>query len=52
VVFDPATVIDHATYRQPHQYPAGIQHVLVNGRAVIRDGEQTEERPGRILGRA
>jgi N-acyl-D-amino-acid deacylase len=52
VVFDPATVIDRATYREPHQYPAGIRHVLVNGRPVIRDGKQTEERPGRILERA
>lgn len=49
VVFDPAGVADRATYGAPHQYPDGIPHVLVNGRFVIRDGEHTGARPGRVL---
>lgn len=51
VVFNPEGVIDQATYEAPHQYPAGISHVLVNGVAVVRDGAHTEARPGRTLTR-
>jgi len=51
VVFDPATVVDRATFQKPHQYPAGMPHVLVNGQFVIRDGAHTGARPGRVLGR-
>lgn len=51
VVFDPQTVADTATFARPHRYPAGIHHVLVNGRFVIHAGIQTGERPGRVLGR-
>ncbi|HYW09126.1 MAG TPA: amidohydrolase family protein, partial [Longimicrobium sp.] len=47
VAFDPDTVADRATFERPHQYPAGIPHVWVNGVAVIRDGEHTGARPGR-----
>lgn len=49
VIFDPKTVADRATYSDPHQYPAGIVHVLVNGVAVVRGGTQTEARPGQVL---
>ena len=49
VVFDPDTITDTATYAEPHQYPEGIHHVLVNGRFVVQDGVQTEELPGRVL---
>ena len=49
VVFDPATVADTATYAAPHQYPLGIELVLVNGQIVLRDGIRTEARPGRPL---
>ena len=38
VVFDPATVIDHATFEAPMQPSEGIRHVLVNGRLALRDG--------------
>jgi N-acyl-D-amino-acid deacylase len=47
VAFDPDTVIDRATFEQPHRYPAGIPQVWVNGVAVIRDGEHTGATPGR-----
>ncbi|HKU66823.1 MAG TPA: D-aminoacylase [Candidatus Baltobacteraceae bacterium] len=49
VVFDAERVRDTATYEAPYQFPVGIAHVFVNGRAVLRDGEFTEERPGRVL---
>jgi N-acyl-D-amino-acid deacylase len=47
----PDTVADTATYAEPHRYPEGIHHVLVNGRFVVYEGVQTEERPGRVLRR-
>jgi N-acyl-D-amino-acid deacylase len=47
VAFDPATVTDRATFEEPHQFPVGIPHVIVNGAFVIRDGEHTGARPGR-----
>ena len=46
VVFDPDTVQDQATYADPHRYPTGIEHVMINGRFVIRSGALTGERPG------
>jgi N-acyl-D-amino-acid deacylase len=49
VVFDPDMVADLATYENPHRYPAGILHVLVNGVPVVRDGEHTGARPGRVV---
>jgi N-acyl-D-amino-acid deacylase len=48
-VFDAARVIDRATFENPHQYPLGIEHVLVNGVPVLEKGEHTGARPGRIL---
>lgn len=51
VIFNPGTVIDQASFVSPHQYPIGIQHVLVNGRLVIQDGEHTGVIAGRILRR-
>ncbi len=49
VVFDAATVIDRATYDQPHQISAGMHHVFVNGVQVVRDGRHTGAKPGRIV---
>jgi N-acyl-D-amino-acid deacylase len=48
-VFDPATIQDHATFDRPHQYSTGVQHVLVNGTPVIRDGEHTGAKPGQVV---
>ena len=49
VVFDPKTIADRATYEKPHQYAVGVRHVLVNGVAVLKDGEHTGAKPGRAL---
>ncbi|MCG3157470.1 MAG: D-aminoacylase [bacterium] len=49
VVFDPAAIQDHATYAQPQQYATGVVHVFVNGTQVLRDGEHTGARPGRVV---
>ncbi len=49
VVFDPATISDHAIFENPHQYAVGVKHVLVNGVRVIKDGEHTGAKPGRAL---
>jgi N-acyl-D-amino-acid deacylase len=46
-VFDPATVIDRATFEQPFQYPVGITAVIVNGAIALRDGERRGTGRGR-----
>lgn len=49
VVFDPATIQDHATFVDPHQYSTGMIHVFVNGEQVLREGEHTGATPGRFV---
>ncbi|GBC77471.1 D-aminoacylase [bacterium HR08] len=49
VVFDPAKIQDHATYERPHQYATGVLHVFVNGVQVLKDGEHTGAKPGRVV---
>ena len=49
VVFDPERVIDVATYDDPHRYPIGIEHVIVNGEFALEAGETTTGRHGRFL---
>jgi len=49
VVFNPATVTDNATYEKPHQYPSGIEHVIVNGVPVLDPKGLSGARPGRPL---
>jgi N-acyl-D-amino-acid deacylase len=49
VVFDPETVRDRSTFEEPHQLSVGIRHVLVNGTRVVRDGEHTGAKPGRVV---
>jgi N-acyl-D-amino-acid deacylase len=50
-IFDPDTVIDNATFDEPHQLADGVSHMLVNGEPVILDGKHTGARPGRVLRR-
>ena len=45
----PATVKDNATYERPHQYPTGIEYVVVNGVPVLDPKGLTGARPGRPL---
>jgi N-acyl-D-aspartate/D-glutamate deacylase len=51
-VFDPARIIDRATYDDPHQYAVGVSTVLVNGEVVVDGGDHTGALPGRVLRRA
>jgi N-acyl-D-amino-acid deacylase len=53
VVFDPATITDHATYDNPARLATGVEQVLVNGRFALRDGAPTGAPTGRVVrGRA
>ena len=48
-VFDPARVIDAATFEKPATASAGIQHVLVAGTFVVRDGKVQTALPGQAM---
>lgn len=48
-VFDPGAIQDHATFEKPHQYATGMRHVFVNGTRVLKDGEHTGAKPGRVV---
>ena len=49
VVFDPATIQDHATFEQPHQFVTGVRDVIVNGVPVLKAGEHTGAKPGQVV---
>lgn len=49
VIFDPNTIIDKATFTEPHQYPEGIHYVLINGKMAIKNGEFHDVRNGKVL---
>ena len=49
VLFDPATIADHATFDQPMQYATGVRDVFVNGVQVLNAGEPTGATPGRFV---
>ncbi len=49
LVFDPDTIIDRATFEEPHQYSTGMEQVLINGTAVISNGKHTGAKPGRVV---
>jgi len=49
VIFNPDTVVDRATWEDPHKYPEGIEYVVVNGQVAVEGGETTGALPGRIL---
>ena len=52
MLFDEDKVIDKATCKNPHQYPEGIEYVIVNGGVVIQNGEHTGNLGGKILRRS
>lgn len=49
VVFDPATVQDHATFEKPQQFSTGVSEVVVNGQIALANGEPTAARPGQVV---
>ena len=49
VVFDPKTIADTSTYEKPHSYAVGVKDVWVNGGQVLKNGEHTGEKPGRVV---
>ncbi|HXY68495.1 MAG TPA: D-aminoacylase [Gemmatimonadales bacterium] len=49
MIFDPATIIDRATYERPHQLSVGVRWVLVNGVPVVDDGRVTGAKPGMVV---
>jgi N-acyl-D-amino-acid deacylase len=48
-IFNPAVVADAATFEKPHAYATGIPYVLVNGVIVVKNGTQTDARPGQVI---
>lgn len=48
-VFNPEKTADKATYLKPHQYPVGIEYVIVSGKLVIANGKHTRQLPGKAL---
>lgn len=51
-IFNPNTIIDKATFENPHQYSEGIKYVIVNGELVVSEGTHTKEKPGKVLRRS
>jgi len=49
VLFDPAKVQDHATFEKPQQLSTGVRDVFINGTQVLKDGEHTGAKPGRVV---
>jgi len=49
VVFDPATIQDHATFEKPQQFATGVSEVVVNGQLALEGGEATTARPGQVV---
>ena len=48
-IFDPKTILDKATFEDPHQYAVGVISVIVNGEIVIDQGVHNGNKPGRVL---
>lgn len=51
VIFSPEKIIDKATFQNPHQYPEGIEYVIVNGEIVVEKNKHTGKLPGMIIKR-
>ncbi|MFQ6052760.1 MAG: amidohydrolase family protein [Candidatus Bathyarchaeia archaeon] len=50
-IFDPDSILDRATYKDPIRFPAGVEYVIVNGEVTVEGGEHTGTRAGRVLRR-
>ena len=48
-VFDPLSIKDNATFEKPHQLATGMKHVFVNGVQVLKEGEHTGAKSGRVI---
>ncbi len=48
-IFNPDTVIDNATFTDPHQAPTGIEYVIVNGKLTVENGIHTGSLGGKVL---
>lgn len=48
-IFDPAKIVDRATYDNPHQLATGVSAVIVNGQVAWKDGNGTGARAGQVL---
>lgn len=49
ILFDPAAIADHATFEKPHQFATGVRDVFVNGVQVLKGGEPTGAKAGRVV---
>ena len=49
VLFNPKTVIDNASFVDPHQFPSGIEYVIVNGKITVKNGKHTGALAGTVL---
>jgi len=49
VVFNPDTVIDTATFKEPRQFPVGIETVIINGIVVLHHGNRTDKLSGQVI---
>jgi N-acyl-D-amino-acid deacylase len=49
VLFDPLSIQDHATFEKPHQLATGVRDVFVNGQVVLKNGEATGAKAGRVI---
>ena len=49
VIFDPATILDTATYEAPHRFGLGVEYVVVNGQVVLDERRITDARPGKVV---
>ncbi len=49
VVFNPESVVDTADYADPIQFPKGIEYVLVNGKVLVREGNHTPQKAGKVI---
>jgi N-acyl-D-amino-acid deacylase len=48
-VIDPKTIIDNATFQDPHRYSDGVKYVIVNGTLAVENGKYNGSQPGRTI---